>query len=98
MVKNKGTLRLFVAMPGKSMGEYAKWKDPEQIKAKFYRIIERELKDSGYDAHLFIEMDKDTLGPVHPSMYNEASIADVYIADLTGNNPNVYFELAVRWC
>jgi tetratricopeptide (TPR) repeat protein len=30
-------------------------------------------------------------------MYREAAEADVYIADLTGSNPNVYLELGVRW-
>jgi tetratricopeptide (TPR) repeat protein len=30
-------------------------------------------------------------------MYREAADADVYIADLTAANPNVYLELGVRW-
>jgi len=30
-------------------------------------------------------------------MFAEARDADVYIADLTGANPNVYLELGVRW-
>ncbi len=30
-------------------------------------------------------------------MFSEAQDADVYIADLTGANPNVYLELGVRW-
>ncbi|CAG1023213.1 partial Magnetosome protein MamA, partial [Methylococcales bacterium] len=36
-------------------------------------------------------------GVIHESMFAEAREADVYIADLTGANPNVYLELGVRW-
>lgn len=37
------------------------------------------------------------MGTIHRSMFREAMEADVYIADLSGANPNVYLELGVRW-
>ena len=46
---------------------------------------------------LVIEKKKLLGGPIHHSMFREAWEADIYIADLTGNNPNVYLELGVRW-
>jgi hypothetical protein len=36
-------------------------------------------------------------GPIKPEVLGEASLTGVYIADLTGNDPNVYLELGVRW-
>jgi hypothetical protein len=44
-----------------------------------------------------IEIEKYEPGPVIPSMFAETWESDVYIADLTNNNPNVYLELGVRW-
>jgi tetratricopeptide (TPR) repeat protein len=51
----------------------------------------------GSTVTLVIEKDKLIAGPIHPSMFGEAATADIYIADLTGANPNVYLELGVRW-
>ena len=51
----------------------------------------------GREVQLTIEKDKTTPGVIHESMFAEARDADVYIADLTGANPNVYLELGVRW-
>ncbi|CCH32132.1 tetratricopeptide repeat protein [Actinosynnema sp. NPDC047251] len=44
-----------------------------------------------------IEKDRQEAGPIHHTMFKEALQAPVYIADLTGANPNVYLELGVRW-
>ncbi len=49
------------------------------------------------NVELIIEKEKLDSAPIHQSMFKEAQLADVYIADLTGSNPNVYLELGVRW-
>jgi tetratricopeptide (TPR) repeat protein len=98
MSKNSEPLRVFVAMPGSDMGASARWKEPEQIKKYFFqRISERLQKALRRPVKLVIEKDKVLGGSIHASMFKEAWEADVYIADLTGNNPNVYLELGVRW-
>ncbi len=97
-MSNDKPLRLFVAMPGTTMGTTAQWKDPEQIKRHFFQQIQEQLESKLHrKVEMIIEKDKVWGGPIHPSMFQEAWEADVYIADLTGNNPNVYLELGVRW-
>lgn len=91
-------LILFVAMPGTSMGQSAQWNNPDQIKRHFFQEIRDELEKSIHrQVKLTVEKDELLGGTIHPSMYRKASEADIYIADLTGNNANVYLELGVRW-
>ena len=98
MSKNNEPLRVFVAMPGTDLGASARWKDPEKIKKYFFQKISEQLQKILHrPVKLVIEKDKVLGGLIHASMYREAWEADVYIADLTGNNPNVYLELGVRW-
>jgi tetratricopeptide (TPR) repeat protein len=95
---SNASLRLFVAMPGTNMGDSAEWTDPEKIKAYFYQKIADTLgEETEKSVELVIEKDKVLGGPIHASMFKEAMESDVYIADLTGNNPNVYLELGARW-
>lgn len=91
-------LRIFVAMPGTDMGPNASYKKPESVKANLLQPVVDKLKARlGRDVRLTIEKDKRESGVIHESMFSEARDADVYIADLTGANPNVYLELGVRW-
>lgn len=93
-------LTLFVAMPGteKSLGDHATWTDPDDIRKYFYEPLASQLGSRLSRAvDLVIEKDRDAAGPIHDSMYDAAMTAEVYIADLTGANPNVYLELGVRW-
>ncbi len=91
-------LRIFVAMPGTSMGSNATYKNPESVKANLLQPVVDKLKAQlGREITLAIEKDKRVAGVIHDSMFAEAREADVYIADLTGANPNVYLELGVRW-
>lgn len=91
-------LRIFVAMPGSTMGERARWSDTGEIKQRLLDPAARRISEElGRPVELAIEKDKSAPGPVHPSMFREAVDADVYIADLSGANANVYLELGVRW-
>ena len=98
MIEEK-PLNIFVAMPGTNMGDAASWKNVEQIKEHFFTEIVNRLRTRITNPinDVIIEKDKVTPGLIHLSMFREAWDADVYIADLTGNNPNVYLELGVRW-
>jgi tetratricopeptide (TPR) repeat protein len=85
-------------MPGSTMGEHASWKNIEEIKQRLLEPAAQGIGEQlGRQAELIIEKDKITSGPIHPSMFREAVDSDVYIADLSGANPNVYLELGVRW-
>lgn len=85
-------------MPYTKMGEHAPWNNPEEVKRLFYQGIKsRAAAVLNRDVDLVIEEDKKAAGDILSSMYKEAWFADVYIADLTGSNPNVFLELGVRW-
>lgn len=101
MIKDNEPLRIFVAMPGSKQsigGQSASWPDPEAIKKFFFEKIAQKLReDLKQRVILEIEKDKYLGGVIHDSMYAEAWQSHIYIADLTGNNANVYLELGVRW-
>ncbi|SDF33606.1 Tetratricopeptide repeat-containing protein [Lentzea fradiae] len=93
-------LTLFVAMPGSraSLGAHATWTDPDDIRKYFYEPLATRLSSRlGREVELVIEKDRDAAGPIHDTMFEAAMTAEVYLADLTGANPNVYLELGVRW-
>jgi tetratricopeptide (TPR) repeat protein len=92
------TVRIFVAMPGTSMGAQARWANIPEIRRQLLEPVAGLVADE-LDCRtvLVIEKEKTSMGAVHRSMFREAMEADVYIADLSGANPNVYLELGVRW-
>lgn len=91
-------LRIFVAMPGTTMGDRARWTNISEIKRQLFEPVALMLGHHlGRAAEVVIEKDKTSTGGIHRSMFSEAVDAEVYIADLTGANPNVYLELGVRW-
>src|SRR5205085_8657996 len=95
---DSNSLRVFVAMPGTNMGPNAIYKNPEAVKENLLKpVIEKLSAKLGRKVELVIEKDKRQAGVIHASMFSEARDADIYIADLTGANPNVYLELGVRW-
>jgi hypothetical protein len=98
MSESRPEIRIFVALPGTTMGERAAWRDLSEIKEYLLEPVSAEIsRRLGIRTQLIIEKEKTSSGRVHRSMFNEAVAADIYIADLTGSNPNVYLELGVRW-
>ncbi|SNQ49186.1 putative TPR repeat-containing protein YrrB [Frankia canadensis] len=91
-------IRIFVAMPFSSMGTRASWGEVEEIRRDLFDVVAAHLSDElGRPTELVIEDEKKISAPIHDSMFGEAFDADVYIADLTGDNPNVFLEVGVRW-
>ncbi|MFZ4409821.1 MAG: tetratricopeptide repeat protein, partial [Paracraurococcus sp.] len=74
------------------------YRDAASVKSNFLDRIQQGVERKlGRPVELYIEKEKTTTGDIHSSMFKEAVDADVYIADLTNANPNVYLELGVRW-
>jgi hypothetical protein len=58
-------------------------------------IVGPIVQELGYDIPL--RSDKDPMpGTIAPQVYRSLWEADLVIADLTGRNPNVYYELLAR--
>lgn len=92
------TVRIFVAMPGSTMGGEPRWSNISEIRRRLLEPVARRIGELfECETELVIEKEKTAMGTIHRSMFSEALEADVYIADLTGANPNVYLELGVRW-
>jgi tetratricopeptide (TPR) repeat protein len=90
-------LRVFLAMPGTNFGPDASWQRADDIRS-FFEKFRKALEDQrGQPVKLIVEREKRSAGVIHDSMFREAYEADVYIADLTGQNPNVFLELGVRY-
>ena len=90
-------LTLFVALPGTHLGDAAHWKNPEDLKV-FYEKVRAALTERlARPVELIMEKERRRSGVVHATMFREAWKADVFIADLTGHNPNVFLELGVRY-
>ena len=97
-------IRVFLAVPGTDLGSDAIWKNPKDVRNFFSKVARRleehlsERRDHlSRPVQLVVEKEKHKAGVIHDSMFNEAYTADVFIADLTGHNPNVFFELGVRY-
>jgi len=88
-------------MPGteQSIGDQSiPWPDPEAIERHFFQRIALKLKqDLQREVILHIERYEHLASVIHDSLLPEAWQSPVCIADLTGNNAKVYFELGIRW-
>ncbi|SKA78144.1 hypothetical protein SAMN02745166_00473 [Prosthecobacter debontii] len=90
-------LSIFVAMPYTDMGPTAKWKRPADAERQYHRVKEAVSQRLNRQVELVFEKDRRQGGSVHHTMYKAIYEADVLIADLTGANPNVAFELGTRY-
>ena len=91
MIDTPGPFRIFVAMPYTDMGANSPWNNPHEVKQLFYEGIQRKAaQELNRDVELVIEEDRQTPGTIHSFMFRECWVADAYIADITGRNPNVF--------
>jgi len=101
MVKHNELLTIFVTMPGAKqiIGDQSiPWPDPEAIERLFFERIALRLKqDLQREVSLHIKEDKHLADITSDSMFVETEQPPVYIVDLTGSQPNIYFELGICW-
>lgn len=96
MTEEPKLLNLFLAVPGTDLGPSAKWKHPEHVLHFFEKARQAMEKKLGRAVVLQVEKERLQAGAIHTTMFRAAYEADVFIADLTGANPNVCLELGVR--
>ena len=61
-------------------------------------IIKKSIKDSGYELNVIRADDINRAGSFIKDILESLHNSFVVIADLTGQNPNVFYELGVRHC
>jgi hypoxanthine phosphoribosyltransferase len=83
-------------MPSGSNGEYAG--GPEESDFIFNGIICPAVKSAlGEEAKIIREADKKKSGAITSEIIRQIAESDVAIVDITGQNPNVFLELGVRY-
>ncbi|MGC4096375.1 MAG: hypothetical protein QM706_04605 [Nitrospira sp.] len=82
----------FVAMP------FGLKKDAQGIEIDFNRVYAELIKPALEEAGLevFRADEEERAGDIRTDMFQELLVADLVIADLTLDNPNVWYELGVR--
>lgn len=72
--------------------------DHSRFKDIFEYIIKKAVKDSGYELRVIRADDINRAGSFIKDILENLHNSFVVIADLTGQNPNVFYELGVRHC
>jgi nucleoside 2-deoxyribosyltransferase len=88
--KSKTGLRCFVAMP---------FRERETVRSKgfFDEVLRALIAPAGRDAGFeVITANRDGSDVIQATIVNQLLDADLVIADLTENNPNILFELGLR--
>lgn len=58
-----------------------------------YETIKAAVESKGYQA---VRVDQEpTIGSITDTIWNDIRAAQIAVADLTGNNPNVYYEIGI---
>ena len=95
-VMSSDPITLFVAMPYTDLGEHAKWRKPQNVE-DFYKQVGQSIgRRMNRTVELRIEKYSPQSGLVIDAMFRAIHTADVFIADLTGSNANVFLELKQR--
>ncbi len=90
-------ISLFVAMPYTKLGDNSKWGKPQSVAAFYVQVAKRISQKMKRKVQLRIEKDTPKSGLVIGEMFQAIRDADVFIADVTGANANVFLELGVRY-
>jgi tetratricopeptide (TPR) repeat protein len=90
-------ISLFVAMPYTQMGTDAKWGKPQSVAAFYEQVRKRIAQKMKRKVVMRIEKDTPKSGLVIGEMFQAIRDADIFIADITGSNANVFLELGVRY-
>lgn len=88
--------KVFVLMPTGTKGEYNKGSlEADIIYTKIIREAVRTV--FGSSESVFREIDKNYSGSITNDIIKEIDDSDICIVDITGLNPNVMFELGIRY-
>ena len=86
----------FVIMPSGNHGEYKH--DSRESDFVFESIIKPAVKDAlGDQIKIEREADRRVPGAIDREIVRNTALADVVVVDITGQNPNVFFELGMRY-
>jgi len=92
-------LEVFVLMPYGANGEYSGGVDESNF--VFEEIIcigvNNAARDQSWKPRIHREVDRNRAGSITRSLVNSLVKADIVVVDLTGKNPNVFFELGIRF-
>ena len=82
----------FVLMPfGKKTDAAGRFVDFDEV---YRQLISPAVQTAGMDP---IRADEERVGgSIHKPMFERLMLCDYAIADITGANPNVYYELGIR--
>lgn len=89
----------FIMMPFGSNEEYSR--NNIESNYVFNHIICNALNkaeaEMGIKIKIIREVDRNIAGSITKNILNNIAIADLCIVDITGRNPNVFFELGIRY-
>ena len=100
----QSTIKFFVIMPSGKHGEYQHGTEEADYiyreiicKAIYLAWQEHPLASSIEDLSIEREIDELSPGAINKSIVRKTAQADYVIVDITGSNPNVFFELGLRY-
>lgn len=81
-----------------------KSRDPSSEKSEVKKINFQRIYDEliapaiiGADMEPILESEEKSMGNIHKTMYEKIILSEFCVADLTNLNPNVYYELGMRY-